>query len=164
MVNRFALKDPSGQGQVILPLEPQVLTGTTDIDDSVQTETTTWNILTIAPATGYPLRNVRVVFDLNKATTGFGAVETSATINFRVARKVDGTNWRVGQDILATAMSGTVAAAGRSVEIDVGAVSVTEQARIYAVMSADATDDMELPYIVIYEGLSAPTVTPIAAG
>lgn len=161
--NRFDLKTPSGRGDVLLPLEPQVLTGTTDIDDSVQTESTAFNILTIAPATGYPLRSCKVVLDLAKATTGFAAVESTATINFRVARKVDGTNWRLGQAVLGTALTGTLAA-GRSVEIDVGPVGVTEQARIYAEMSADATADMEIPYAVIYEGLSAPTVTPIAAG
>ena len=163
MSNLFPLDTPSGQGGVLLPLEPTVLTGTTDIDDSVQTETTTWNILTIAPATDAPLRNVRVVFDMNKSTTGFGAVESTATINFRIGRKIDGTNWRFSQDVLATAMTGTVASAGRSVEIDVGAVSVTEQVRIYAIMSADATSDMELPYMVIYEGREAPTITAVAA-
>lgn len=142
---------------------PAIATGTTGIDDSVQTETTAWPILTIAPATGAPLRNVKVVIDLAKATDGFAVVESSCTINFRIGRKVDGTNWRIGQAVLAAALSGTLAA-GRSVEIDVGVVGVTEQARIYAELSADATSDMNLPYMVAYEGMTAPTITPVVNG
>ena len=44
-----------------------------------------------------------------------------------------------------------------------GNIGVTEDVRIYAVMSADATLDMQLPYIINYCGLAAPTVTEIAA-
>lgn len=143
---------------------PAVATGTADIDDSVQDESAAYvPLLTITPAAGAPLRNVRVVLDLAKATTGFAAVESTATIQFRVARKVDGTNWRGGQAVLAAALSGTLAA-GRSVEIDVGAVGVTQEARIELIMSADATADMEIPYTVSYEGMTAPTITPVAAG
>ncbi len=142
---------------------PQVLTGECDIDDSVQNESSAYvPILTIAPAAGAPLRNVKVVLDLAKATTGFAAVESTATINFRIARKVDGTNWRGGNPVLSAALSGTLAA-GRSVEIDVGSVGPTEQARIEYIMSADATADMELPYAINYEGMTAPTVTAVAA-
>lgn len=140
----------------------RTLTGTTDIDDSAQTETTAFPILTIAPATGYPLQDVEVWLDLAKATTGFAAVESTATIQIRVARKVDGTNWR-GEPYEAAALSGTNAAS-RMVRVQVGKVSVTEQARIEVVMSADATADMEIPYTVVYRGASAPTVTAIAAG
>lgn len=163
MPNLFPLQTPAGQGGALLPLEPTVITGSTAIDDSVQTETTTWNILTIQPATGAPLRSCRVVFDMAKATTGYGAVETSATINFSIGRKVDGTNYRFSQPVLATALTGTVAATGRSAEIDCGAVGVTEACRIYAVMSADATADIDIPYMVIYEAREAPTVTGIVA-
>ncbi len=142
---------------------PVVVTGETDIDDSIQAENTAYYpILTIAPAAGAPLRNVKVIIDLAKVTTGFAAVESAATINLRVARKVDGTNWRGDTAVLAAALSGTLAA-GRCVEINVGAVGVTEQARIEIIMSADATSDMELPYNVIYEGMTAPTITPVAA-
>jgi hypothetical protein len=66
-------------------LEPKVLTGTTDIDDSVQTETTPWVILTITPATGAPLIDVEIVIDLAKATTGYAAVESTATIQLELA-------------------------------------------------------------------------------
>lgn len=143
-------------------LTPVVVTGTTDIDDSVQTESTAFPILTIAPATGYPLVACEVWLDLAKATTGFGAVESSVTVTFAVARKVDGTNWR-RQAIVEAALSGTLAAA-RMQRIDLGVVTVTEAAAIYATFSADVTSDMEIPYAVVYRGLAAPTITDVAAG
>lgn len=145
-----------------MPAALPSLTGTTDIDDSVQDESAAWFVLlTIAPT--HPVRGCRVIFDMAKATTGFAAVESTATIQLRVARKVDGTNWRGNQFSETTALSGTNAAA-QSIEIDVGVVNATEGARIEALMSADATADMELPYVVYYEGSVAPTVTAVAAG
>jgi hypothetical protein len=138
--------------------------GTTDIDDSVQDESSAWFVLlTIAPVAGGPLRDVRAMFDMAKAVTGFSVVESSATIQLRVARKIDGTNWRGNQFSETTALSGTNAA-GQSIEIDLGQVDATEGARIEALMSADATADMEIPYVVYYEGPIAPTVTAVAAG
>lgn len=135
--------------------------GTTDIDDSVQAENTGWFVLlTIAPAAGGPIRDCKVYLDMAKATTGYGAVESTATIQFRVARKVDGTNWRGGTPT--TAVSGTNYA-GRLQEIDIGNVDPTEACRIEALMSADATSDMEIPYVGYYEGPIAPTVTEVAA-
>jgi hypothetical protein len=142
--------------------EVQTITGTTDIDDSSQTESTAFAILTIAPAAGAPLSDVEVFFDLAKATTGFAAVESSATVQFAVARKVDGTNWR-REAYVEAALSGTNAAL-RAAKIPVGTVGVTQQARIEAVFSADVTADMEIPYAINYRGTAAPTVTPIAAG
>jgi hypothetical protein len=144
-------------------LTPVVVTGTTDIDDSVQTESTPFAILTIAPAASSPLLACEVWIDLAKASTGYAAVESSATITFSVARKVDGTNWR-RQVINEAALSGTLAAS-RMQRIDLGMVGVTEQVRIEVTMSADATGDMELPYAVVYRtALTAPTITDVAAG
>lgn len=135
--------------------------GTADIDDSIQDESAGWVVLlTIAPAAGGPIRDCRVFLDMAKATTGYGAVESSATISFRVARKVDGTNWRGGTPT--TAVSGTNYA-GRLQEIEVGNVDPDEDARIEFLMSADATADMEIPFVGYYEGPIAPTVTAVAA-
>jgi hypothetical protein len=151
-------------------IHPVVATGTTDIDDSEQDESSAWfPLLTITPAASTPLRNVEVFIDLDKATTGFGTVESSATIQFRVARKIDGTNWRGAQtgspaDQLSATISGTNAGGSdMAVMLRPGFVGVTEEVRIEAKMSADATGDMELPYAVIYEGRAAPTITPVAA-
>lgn len=142
-------------------LRPKTIVGVTDIDDSVQTESTAFPILTIAPAAGAPMRDVDVIIDLAKATTGFAAVETSITVQFAVERKVDGTNWR-REAYVEAALSGTLAA-GRSAKIPIGNIGITQQARIVALFSADVTSDMELPYIINYCGLAAPTVTEVAA-
>lgn len=144
-----------------LHLAPATITGTTDIDDSIQTESTAYAILTIAPAAGAPLADVEIIIDLAKATTGFAAVESTATIQIALARKVDGTNWR-REAYNEAALSGTNAA-GRCQRLQAGSVGVTEQLQVFIVMSADATADMELPYVINYKGLAAPTVTPVAA-
>ena len=136
-------------------------TGTTQIDDSAQTETTAYNILEIAAASGSPLSEVEVHFDLAKATTGFAAVETAVTVQFAVARKVDGTNWR-REAYQEAALSGTNAAL-RMAKINVGGVGSAEAVRIYAVFSADVTADMDIPYAVLYKAMSAPTITPVVA-
>ena len=142
-------------------LAPVTDVGETDIDDSAQDESAAWfPLVTITPASGAPLAECKVLLDLAKATTGYAAVESTATIQFRVARKVDGTNWRGGD--ATSALSGTNAA-GRSIEIDLGAVGEDEEARIEALMSADATSDIEIPRAVIYKALSAPTITDVAA-
>lgn len=143
-------------------LTPTVVTGVTDIDDSVQTETTAYSILTITPAASNPLLACEVWLDLAKATTGFAAVESSITVTFAIARKVDGTNWR-RQVINEAALSGTLAAS-RMQRIDLGCVTVTEGARIEVTFSSDVTSDMEIPYAVVYRGLAAPTITDVAAG
>ena len=143
-------------------LRPKTITGTTDIDDSVQTASTAFNILTIAPAAGAPLADVEIVLDLAKATSGFAAVESSVTVQFALARKVDGTNWR-REAYQEAALSGTNAAA-RCQRLQAGSVGVTEQLAVFALFSGDVTADMEIPYAINYKGLAAPTVTPVAAG
>lgn len=137
------------------------LSGTTDIDDSAQTETTSFNILTIEPQANSPLLDCRVWVDLAKATTGFAAVETSITASFYIARKVDGTNWR-RQTLVEAALSGTLAAT-RMMEFNIGHVSVDHDAAIFVTFSSDVTGDMELPYVVAYRGAQAPTITAVAA-
>lgn len=110
------------------------------------------------------MMDVQVIFDLNKATTGFGAVESTATIGLGVARKVDGTNWR-REPYKEAVLSGTLAAVapGRAWVVECGDIDVDGAARIYVDMSADATADMELPYRVLYKSRSAATFTPVAA-
>ena len=154
--------------QVLDVFEPIVATGSTDIDDSVQTENTAWfALLTITPATGAPLRDVVVCLDLDKATTGYAAVESTATIQFRIARKIDGTNWRGDEtgslaDMLTAAISGDNAD-GMMAELHLGSVGVAQAARIEAKMSADASGDITFPYIVMYEATTAATITAVTA-
>lgn len=137
-------------------LAPVVATGTITITDASQTETTPFSILTITPAAGAPLADVEVWLDLAKASTGFNAVETSITAQFAVARKVDGTNYR-REAYSEAALSGTNAAS-RMMKISLGAVTVTELAKIYAVFSSDITGDISIPYAVVYKGIAAPTI------
>lgn len=143
-------------------LDLKSFSGSTDIDDSVQTETTPWVILTIAAPANEDLHDVEVWFDLAKATTGYSTVESTATIAFSVARAVDGTNYR-REAIQEAALSGTLAAL-RAYKVSVGRILAGETVRIMAVMSADATSDINIPYKGYYRGLRAPTVTPIVAG
>lgn len=138
-------------------LRPKTIVSSATVTDASQTETTPFALITIAPAAGAPLRDVEVVIDLAKASTGFGAVETSITVQFAVARKVDGANWR-RDAYLEAALSGTLAV-GRSAKIPVGIIGVTEQVAIYAVFSADVTTNIVLPFIINYCGLAAPTVS-----
>jgi hypothetical protein len=140
---------------------PKFLTGTADIDDSDGTESTPFSILEIAPIANYPLADVEIVFDLAKATTGFAAVESSVTLQFALARKVDGTNWR-REAYVEAALSGTNAA-NRAMRLNAGSVRSTEGLRVYLVASGDVTSDMELPYVIAYKGLVEPTVTAEAA-
>ena len=142
-------------------LKLHTVSGTTDIDDSVQTETTAWVILTIAAPANEDLHDVEVEVDLAKATTGFAAVESTATIQLAVARAPDGTNYR-REAYQEAALSGTNAA-NRMAKLTVGRIPANTTVKIYAVMSADATADMELPYRLTYRGLAAPTITEVAA-
>ena len=65
----------------------RTVSGTTDIDDSAQTETSAFVFLTIAPQTDSPLEDAILDVDLAKATTGLAAVETSITLTFYVATR-----------------------------------------------------------------------------
>lgn len=142
-------------------LLPKFITGTTDIDDSAQTESTAFPILTIEPQPFCPLSDVEIIFDLHKATTGFGAVESSVTLQFALARKIDGTNWR-REAYVEAALSGTNAA-NRAMRLNAGSVGPDQDLRVYIVASGDVTSDMELPYVIQYKGFAPPTVTDVAA-
>lgn len=135
-----------------------VSTGTSTCTMSAAVWTNATTVLTIAPQTEHALYNARVVFDLDKATTGFGQVFTSGTIVFKIARKVDGTNWRVEDNTKTTAISGTNAASG-AISLELGEVGPDEQVRIMVVLSAE-TGDFVLPYVVYYRAGARATLTP----
>lgn len=166
-IDEFLLKTPSGRGVLSAPLEARVARGTTDIDDSAQTETTASVILTITAPTASGVQDVEVWFDLHLATTGFGTVEDTATAKFLAARAVDATNYRTGPDanVSTTAISGTSAAAdaGQAAVVKIGDIPAGETVKVYVDTSADVTSDIELPYAVFYKGRAAVTVTPVVA-
>ena len=142
-------------------LVPQTLTGTADIDDSAQTETTAWYVLEIAPQANCPLADVEIHLDLAKATTGIGAVESSVTFQYALARKVDGTNWR-REAYVEAALSGTNSA-NRAQRLNAGSVMPDQGLRVYLLASGDVTSDMEIPYAINFKALAPPTVTAVAA-
>ncbi len=140
-------------------------TGEADIDVSEADYTSFVNLLEIAPAASAPLLDAWIHLDLDKSTTGFADQHAAQTIQFAVARKIDGTNWRIDAETATTAISGTNADAlgGRSVTLHIGPVGETEDVRVYVVMSAENSVDVEIPYLIQYRAASAPTVTPVAA-
>lgn len=142
---------------------PTIATGETDLDEG----NFAWDsaypaLLTILPTAGAPLSDVVVYLDLAKATEGFAAHYAAQTIQFHIERKIDGTNWRRDAGVLAAALSGTLAAS-RLVKIDIGDVGVTEDVRVTAILSAelDGVENSEIPYVVSYKALAAPTITPL---
>lgn len=141
------------------------LIGEADIDVSVADYTAYILLMTIANEKRRILEDVDIWFDLDKATTGFADGYTTETLRLAVARKIDGTNYRVGTDAgeETTAITGTNANAleSRSAHLRIGAIGPTEDVQIFAVLSAEQAD-VELPYVIYYRG-QTPTVTPVAA-
>ena len=138
--------------------------GEADIDISGPDYTSFQNLITIVPNATSPLRDVVIHFDLDKTTTGFVAVHTtSKTIQFAVARKIDGTNWRRDIDSLTTARAEDLSGL-QGQTISIGDIGPDEEARIEVILSAEE-GDTELPYSLYYRsnGINAPTITPVAA-
>lgn len=145
----------------------RIQTGEADIDVSEADYTNYQVLATIAPGAQHALEDLRVVFDLAKATTGFAAGHTSQTITFVIARKIDGTNWRRIKSTETTALSGTNSANGTSVcgamDLLIGDVGPTEQVRIEVKLSAENSVDIELPFVATYKAGARATFTPVAA-
>lgn len=138
--------------------------GEADIDIDAADYTSFQALLTITPNATTPLESTEVFLDLAKATTGFVAGHTTETIQFAVARKIDGTNWRRDYGGMTTAVAAN-AAGLQGMKIDIGHVGPDEEVRVEVVLSAENAVDVEIPYIVYYKsnGVNAPTVTPVAA-
>ena len=141
--------------------------GETDIDVSAADYTAYILLLTIAnPSAKHFIEDCVVHFDLNQDTTGFGAVNTTETIALAVARKIDGTNYRIGGntngDDETPTMTGTVAAVNRGMGLRVGPIGPDEDCQIWVRLSAETGGDCALPYVVYYRG-PKPTITEVAA-
>jgi hypothetical protein len=167
-INVFGSESASGKGTVLLPLEARVSRGETDVDDSAQTETTASLILTVTAPAASGIQDAEVWFDLHKDTTGHGTIESTATIEFRAARAVDGTNYRTGIDADSdtVALTGTLAGAdqGQAAVVRIGDIPAGETVKVFVDMSADATADIEIPYAVFYKSRVEATITPVVAG
>lgn len=144
-------------------MHPRTATGEADIDDDAADYTTFQNLLTITPAAAAPIEDLTVHLDLAKATTGFVAVyTTSRTIQFAVARKIDGTNWRRDIDSATTARAEDLSGL-QGVDIAIGTVGINEEVRIEVVVSAEEGTDVEIPFSAEYKSPAAATFTPVAA-
>jgi len=139
----------------------------TDIDVSEADYTAYVLLLTIAnPSAKNFIEDCYVHFDLNQATTGFGAVNTTETIALAVARKIDGTNYRIGGntngDDETPTMTGSVAAVNRGMGLHVGPIGPDEDCQIFVRLSAETGGDCAIPYVVYYRG-PKPTITEVEA-
>jgi hypothetical protein len=111
--------------------------------------------VTITPQAGHPLRDVVVILDLDKATTGAATILTTQEIAFRVSRKVDGTNWRAEQTTTPAAGS---TLDGLSQRLDIGPVGVDEEVRVEVFLDTEASAaDLEAPFVVYWRG-EPPTI------
>ena len=135
-------------------------TGDTYVDVSAGVYTGWLPLLTVAPSGSLAAYDVFVAIDLDKATTGFAATQTTQTAQFAVARKIDGTNWR--RDLASI----TAALAGDNADTQyhgfvIGEVGPNEDVRIEVILSAE-NGDIVFPYLVQYRGgpVTVTAVTP----
>lgn len=140
--------------------------GETDIDITQAVYTAFVLLLTIANESSETfIDDCYVHFDLDHAATGFGAGYTSETIQFGVARAIDGTNYKIDASTadggLSATCTGTLAATNRAMGIHVGPIGPDEDCRIYVTVSTEVAD-VDLPYVVYYRG-TKPTITEVAA-
>lgn len=138
----------------------EISTGTAYIDTSAADYTSYQTLITIEPNTKHALQDVKVVIDLDKASTGFASASgyDTETIQFSIARKVDGTNWRTATNKATTALAADNAD-GLSVELDIGLVCPDEDVRVMVKLSAEAAGDVALPYVIYYRSGATATVT-----
>jgi hypothetical protein len=141
--------------------------GETDIDVTAADYTAYQTLLTIAnPSAKNFIEDCWVFLDLNQDTYGFGVVNTTETIALAVARKVDGTNYRIccnsysGEET--AAITGSVAAVDRGIGLHLGPIGPDEDAIVKVVLSAETGGDCAIPYIVYYRG-PRPTITEVEA-
>lgn len=137
-----------------------VQTGEADIDASAADYTSSQALLTIDPTDGHAMRDVVILLDLDKTTTGLNTVQAATTGQFAVSRKVDGSNWRKDIASITTFSHGTNTS-GASFRFDVGTVSATEQVRVEVLVSAEG-GDVEVPYAVTYRSPVSATFTAVA--
>jgi hypothetical protein len=134
------------------------------IDISAADYTAWQTLVTIAPASNQAMSDVRVVVDLDKATTGFADATdwTDETLQISIARKVDGTNYRTCHNLItpSTAIAADDAD-GLSLEIAVGDVGPTEDLRIMVKVSAEGGADAVIPYVVTYKSPERATFTDV---
>lgn len=143
-------------------VEPETTTGTADIDISESDYTGMITLLTITPpSTG--LSDLIIDLDYAKATTGIDTVATANdTLDVAVYGKTDGTNLRQLMSNTQVTLAGDGSVEHNGDRFNVGAVDYGDVIVVKVKLSAER-DDCEVPYRVTYKGLSAPTISAVAA-
>jgi hypothetical protein len=140
----------------------QVATGTATINSATATYSNWQPLITFTMDGATAAQDIDVILDLNQASTGFGAVYTSATINVTWARKVDGTNWRVETNSTSGTVSGTTASAstgGLAVRLHCPVASPGESLACYVIISSVNATNVTIPYVVYYRAGVKATIT-----
>lgn len=137
-----------------------VESGTTYIDVSAAVYTGYINCLTIE--NDQTMVDVTITIDLDFGTddiNGFAGGYTSETIQFAVARKIQGL-WRI-DDVVETATLAGDSADLRCITLLPGLVGPNEDLRVYVKLSAEQTD-VCLPFVVSYRSQGAATFTTVS--
>lgn len=139
----------------------RVHSGSTFIDVSAAVYTGYITCITVEPPAGTAIHDAQVVIDLDGGddAQSFAEAYTSETIQFAVGRKIQG-QWRIDDELETATVAGDNADA-RSVTLNIGAITPTEDVRIYVRLSAEATD-VELPYLFIYRAQERATFTDVS--
>ena len=142
-----------------------VSSGTTDIDISAAVYTGFIDVLTIAP--NAEIQDLIIDLDFDKATTGVNEVATASdTLDCGVFLDVDGTNYVGIMAIPQVTLSGTAGTiTGGTIggyRFKVGYVGADSNIKVKVKLSAERAD-AEIPYIISYQSLTAPTITAVAA-
>lgn len=134
--------------------------GVAYVDVSAAVYTSYVNLLTIE--NDQAMVDVTIVIDLDFGTddiNGFAGGYTSETIQFAVARKIQG-NWRVDDEVETATVAGDSADL-RSVTLRPVITGPVEDLRVYVKLSAEQAD-VTLPYVVYYRAQQKATFTPVS--
>jgi hypothetical protein len=146
-------------------LDYATLSGTADIDVSAAVYTALVDLITITP--NAEIQDLIIDLDFDKATTGVNEVATASdTLNCAVFVAVDGTNYVGVQSMPTVTMSGTAGTITGGViggyRFKLGYVGASTVVKVRVSVSAERAD-AEIPYVITYQSLVAPTVTAVAA-
>lgn len=138
----------------------RIHSGSTYVDVSAATYTSYVTLLTIEPVDGFAISECQVHLDLDTGddAQSFAVGYTSETIQFAVARKIQG-QWRICQERETATVAGT-AAANRMVTLDIGTVGPDEDVRVYVTVSTEQTD-IEVGYVCEYFSPELATFTDV---
>lgn len=141
----------------------RVHSGSSDVDVSAAVYTGYVTLLTIAPESNQALYDAQITLDLDfgDSSNGFAGGYTSETIQFAVARKVQGL-WRIDDELETATVAGSNAG-DRCVTLKIGMVGPEESLRIYVRLSAEQ-GDITVPYVLYYRSGGSVTVTEVTAG